>query len=460
MSENKIIIRFLSTGVLVSASQSARGSTNGGWSSFFLFEDGGLPARLTDKIKEFRPGDKTRTMVILARRFVIYKYFSFPSKNPQELRRMVELQLGRQLPFAPQEIVYQLVPCGIDQEGLTRVVVAITREKMVRECLELLGRLGIKPAQCFSSAFAVASWHARRFPDAIESWVLVADTDEDEFELCFCQGKRLMFARTLSWPDNKATGEGSIREIEKTFEAFSMVYPGVELSKVVITGVDQRKVLLNEVLSRVSRVPCQVDEEKELKDSDRHGSLYPSQGLMHTTMPEPDLMPRSPLEVSDPAKEWAAIVRMFIALVFFTGALFYLQVRDLNAQKQTLKSLQQEIQMQEKDSEEAAFHIELYEYFKKQDQSRVIIADLFRDLYRILPESVALTNVQLSKGSLAVLGQTRESADVGALQKGMMSSAYFQDVTLQYANRPQRLAMEYTEFKIVCSVRNAVGGEP
>jgi Tfp pilus assembly protein PilN len=109
------------------------------------------------------------------------------------------------------------------------------------------------------------------------------------------------------------------------------------------------------------------------------------------------------------------------------------------------------------EAQEARRKIQFFELIHRNMNERISIAELMSELYGVIPQTTALTSVQFSDGALMIQGQSKESTDVNLVQKAMMESALFKDATLQYANRPQRLAMEYTEFKIICRVR--AGGE-
>ncbi len=458
MNDNRIIIRFMTSGVLV-LSTKAKGT--------FAFDhcavnEGRLSKDVCDRIRSLTVRKKAELVVVLPQRQAIYKYYSLPTKNKDELRRMVDLQAGRGLPFPAQEIVYQMSPAGTDAQGLTRVVVAIARQKMVQECLDVVSASGLNPSRCALSAFGVAAWHAHRFPADTDQWVLVVDADTDGIEFCLCKNKQLLFARGMAVSD---VPSDVILQIDLTLEALRSAYPDAQLSKVILTGIKDHWGLIKEALARNVQVPC---HEVPVQDSAGNGAAadHPSQGsvcslvgMAYAADTGPDLMPSSVHQGKHSRNEVLALLRMFAAMLFCAGAVMFWAHQRVERQEDALRELRQKIAQNKSEYEQARRNLKLFEFLLKDRSQKVVIAELFKEIYQALPSSVVLMNVQYSDGDLTVLGQTRESGDVGAFQKAMMNSPVFKDVTLAYANRPQRLAMEYTEFKIVCRTRASKGAE-
>lgn len=464
MKDNRIIIRFVTSGVLVIQAP-PKGSIVAGRG---LVRDGRLSREIFDRLIIDKAHKRSDVIVVLPRRQVIFKYFSLPTKNQDELRQMVELQVGRGLPFSAQEMVFQISTAGTDAQGLTRVVVAVARQKMIQECLDVLSASGLSPSRCAISAFGVAAWHARRFPADADQLVLVVDADTDGFEYCFCKDKQLLFARSVSLAEDPGVSNSVALQADLTLQAFRATYPDAALAKVIITGVRDHWGILRESLTQKAQVSCLEVEAEDprlnsgsVEDDSRlepQGSMCSLLGMIYASDTGPDLMPSSVQRSKHSRFEVFAMLRMFVALVFCLGAVTYMIHQRVSRQEDVLRLVRQRISQTRTDYEQARRNLKLYDYFLRDRSEKILIADLFKELYAALPASIVLTNVQYADGNLMVLGQTRESADVGNFQKAMMNSAVFKDVTLAYANRPQRLAMEYTEFKIVCRARASAGG--
>jgi Tfp pilus assembly protein PilN len=178
------------------------------------------------------------------------------------------------------------------------------------------------------------------------------------------------------------------------------------------------------------------------------------------TDPGPDLTPSSVLDQKFMLARRLSLVRFGIAVVLTVGAIALAVGLDLHRRSSALDAIRQRLAVSKEEAQEARRKIQFFELIRRNLNVRISIAELMKELYGVIPQTTALTSVQLSDGALSIQGQSKESADVNLIQKAMMESALFKDVTLQYANRPQRLAMEYTEFKILCRLRFGGEGQP
>ncbi len=434
-------------------------------SAFSGIEEGSLSSNVIQSLQNFGSGQKSDVIVVLPRRQVIFKYFSLPSKKQDELRRMVELQALRGLPFSSDDVVFELYQAGVDAQGQTRVVVALARLKMVQECLDVVSHSGLKSGRCSVSAFGVAAWHARQFAADANSWVLIFDCDDEGMDLCFCKDKQLRFARGISSNDKNSLA----LQVDLTLQAFMKNYPEAALSKVILTGLPQQWDLIKKVLSEKIKAPCQEvvledfeegQGQKEKTTQTSAISLCAGLGMAFASDFGPDLTPLSVHHVQHTRRQKFAILRMAVALLFLIGAFAFLMKQKMTSKETELRAVRQKLAETQTRFHEARRNLQLYDFISNDRKNRLVIAELFKELYQILPATAVLTQVQFIDGQLVVIGQSKESADVGVIQKAMMNSSLFKDVTLQYANRPQRLAMEYTEFKIVCQLSKQGEAKP
>ena len=463
MNDSRIVIGITSSGVNVIAARRALGHKGIEVALTCSLVDGRLPGKILERLARFDPKKDSEVIFVLPRRQVALKYLSLPSNNPDELRRMVDLQIGPGLPFPPEEIVHQMVLGDKDSNGYTRVIVAVARRQMVEESLALAVKSNLSQGRCAVSAFGIAAWHARHFPSDTGRTVLVADADSEGVELCFCRDRKLLFARSLIFADGQSALDEALQEIRLTLEAFELEYPGRQIDKIVLTGVDDREAFLKEILSQLAQVPLEevfIGKDLPVDQSSGGGvqrSLCACLGIVLAADPGPDLTPSSVLDQKFMRAHRLSLVRFGIAVVFAFGAIALAVGLDLHRRASALDSIRQRLAVTKQEAQDARRKIQFFELIRRNMNERISIAELMKELYDVIPQTTALTSVQLSNGALTIQGQSKESTDVNLIQKAMMESALFKDVTLQYANRPQRLAMEYTEFKILCRMR--AGGE-
>ena len=247
-----------------------------------------------------------------------------------------------------------------------------------------------------------------------------------------------------------------IPQVQLTLESFHKEYPHVKVGKIIITGVGDYRALLKEVLTQI--LPVEIEEvsssgrvESEVPAEDSATALW---GLAWATDLGPDLIPSAVPDAQYARAQRLSFLRFGAAVLFAVGILASVMMLDLRHQEQTLDAVRQKVSLIKKEAKDAGRNIRFIELTKKNMNDRILVADLMQELYRIVPERTALTSIQLVDGVLTVQGQTKESSDVNVVQNAMMGSRFFKDVALQYANRPQRLALEYTEFRISCRLKD------
>ena len=81
--------------------------------------------------------------------------------------------------------------------------------------------------------------------------------------------------------------------------------------------------------------------------------------------------------------------------------------------------------------------------------------DTVNEIYRLLPDSVALMNLSLSDGyHLTFQGLSNRNSDINDLQRAFVNSDYFDNVNLDYVNKRITQDGEVNYFKISCVIKD------
>lgn len=116
-------------------------------------------AELINTIQQFVSGQsipKENVVFALPRERAIVKFVEIPSAAKENLRKVVEYELGRHLPFPPEEAAfdYQVVE---EKEGLLRILLVVVRREELERNLDLLKRMGIRPVAVEVGSTATAN---------------------------------------------------------------------------------------------------------------------------------------------------------------------------------------------------------------------------------------------------------------------------------------------------------------
>jgi hypothetical protein len=275
---------------------------------------------------------------------------------------------------------------------------------------------------------------------------LAAEGAGDEIELCFCRGGKLLFARNFVLA--AAADEEVGRQLQLTLSAFQREFPGRQVERVILTGRDHNAAAFREQLSKILPVPLQ-------ESAGQDGTLNSFWGLAQMPDPAPDLMPSSVKESKFARHRQAALLRAGAGAALAIGVAGLAVGLNLRAHTRELTDIRQRLAVNRNAVKEAQEQIEFFRLFEESKSNQVVIAELIRELYDIIPEQTLINSLKLGGGDLSIQGQTGIRTDVNIIQQGMMDSALFKDVTLQYANHSGQLGM--TEFRISCRLRTGTG---
>ncbi|GAI08673.1 unnamed protein product, partial [marine sediment metagenome] len=77
-------------------------------------------------------------VVSLPHQLAAVRNLELPSANPAEIKDMVQLQVGKQTPFTKEEIIYDYQILDTNEEGYSRVMLAIVHRDVIRRYFKIL----------------------------------------------------------------------------------------------------------------------------------------------------------------------------------------------------------------------------------------------------------------------------------------------------------------------------------
>ena len=103
--------------------------------------------------------------------------------------------------------------------------------------------------------------------------------------------------------------------------------------------------------------------------------------------------------------------------------------------------------------QQAQEKLQRFRFMHNELQNRIPVVDFFHELNRLTPDGITFTGLDYdASGKLTLAGQAKEAGDVNRLQEGLVASALFKNVTLEYATKRKTNPEEMTVFKISCQI--------
>ena len=175
-------------------------------------------------------------------------------------------------------------------------------------------------------------------------------------------------------------------------------------------------------------------------------------GVLVGAWPKPmNLIPSEILHRKAGHRRRSAVVRLVGAgaAVIFLGIAAL--VTPVYQDSQYLKKIEQEASQIKTSTAKAEKKMEFLEFVKGEIENRVLMVDVIKELYRLVPDEIVLQAVNLDRtGEFMLQGLAKTGAQVNQLQSALVNSLLFSQVNLQYATQRRRFQEEYTDFRIVC----------
>jgi hypothetical protein len=199
----------------------------------------------------------SQTVVIIPREQVITRLLKFPTANLSELASMVAISGKSQLPYPPEQVIFDFYLLE-QSAGESLVNLVACHKDLIQEYRNRLKNVGIEPSAIVPSSWALGAWFNRFCRSVKASGLsLLLAFDADHTDLVLIKNEKILFSRSLP----QTIGEISkskddvlvlFQEIDRSLSSFRRDFPAFELSSCVLAGpqeAEQFKTLIAEKLS-------------------------------------------------------------------------------------------------------------------------------------------------------------------------------------------------------------------
>jgi hypothetical protein len=399
---------------------------------------------------------ENRVTVLVPRSRVIFRTMSFPSHQQDEIRSMIDLQIGSHIPYVREEVEVDFHVLSKTPDGYAKVAVAVIPKEIVMHTWKIFADAGI-PVHSISVS-SVGEWllyqqHAAASDDKPTA---ILDLDADHSEICIGRRSHWLTCREIPIGLRQVEQEG-YGELLKQWELTASHLEGEKLNLESVYLI-KSNTDLHTLASEIEKIQKGIKINTiQLPESLWHENISFAALAGIAFNPEPAPINLIPQEVrqSQTRTNWHRQLIIsgiwVVAAVISLGLAFAVGFFKKNIQMAHLE-------MQLHGAKRKAFLVE-DEFTKINNlesmvKNRFIFSDFSHELYRLLGPQVYLTNITVSEGhNLSVEGDSPDPVAVNLFQKGMVDSPYFANVTLNYVNKRASPQGEITHFKISCTFK-------
>lgn len=413
--------------------------------------------------------------ISIPRYFVTTRTLELPSTDPEEIKSMIDLQIGKQTPYSGEDVISNHQIIDIDGiEGYSRVALAIVHKDIVQRQLDILKKAGLKVDKIVLSSEGLLKWSEtvyKKIPGDKPYMLIDIDYNDSDFEIIF-KGKP-MFSKSVSVGsvNFESDRNGAVEKLNKEINHFVYDYQNTvinhDIGEIIVTGADSAvKELRNEGISGeiggIVKECSQFDNMNVAEEVKRRvgtdmpgvsfagciGAISAYEGLEGNFLPREIILEK---EVKKRARDiyTAGVLLMLIPLL--VSGIFLERVYNKSFY---LTELRNSLRESKDKTGELNEMIEKIGLIKKQINTKSVSLNLFFETYKAITPEIYLLSISFDgKDKLTLRGTSNIMSDVFRFVNRLEESKYFENVKTKYANvRKVNEGKEVVDFEITCRV--------
>lgn len=415
----------------------------------------------------------SKVTVLIPRARVILRNMVFPSQSQDEIRSMIDLQIGSHIPYTREEVEIDFQILSQTADGYSKVAVVIVPQEIVMRYWKIF--LDSKIPVHRITISSVGLWLLyRQQPDLSDKLCAIFDLDVNHSEICLCDKTHWLNSREIPIGFVQMQNDGYAQIIkqweltqvnttsEKLSGAVEKVYLACSVNRAYALGIEMAKIqndltikeiILTQTLSLAHGLQW---PKLMLEDGASVASLA---GIAFSPETPPiDLIPRAARH----AQEQHTYHRQLVILgIWVTAALISLGLAlGVGFFKKNVELARLEGQLRDTKRGVLTVENQLKEIHDIEGmiKDRLIFSDLAREINRLLPIQVYLVNITISNGNtLSLQGVSSNTVEINQFQQDMVNSRSFSNVSLDYVNKRVTQQGEVDYFKITCTLKTVNG---
>ncbi|MFH2137149.1 MAG: pilus assembly protein PilM [Candidatus Omnitrophota bacterium] len=395
----------------------------------------------------------------------ITKNLEIPSLDPKEIKEIVDLQSGRQTPYAREEIIVDYINHGEYRQSYTKILLVIVPREAIKKQFEVMTKAGVNIEKILFAPEGLSAVCTQQIKAEIQDnpiGIIHIDTNFTDFIISL-KGVPI-FTRSIPIESGQIINEKEkfVEELKKSVETYYSEDIDKSPHVLILTGITEQSKELEISLTTQLHIPVKTipyfsqlplnANISTMPSIARHLSffnvasvlLFP-QDMKVNLIPEEIKLKRS---FEERAYELIKMGVYVICLLIMVGGFFlgrvYFRGRYLERLKEQYQTTNQEAQVLEKSMEK----IRMIKHYLK---SRGYPLQVLAAVYDVLPNRILLDSIKMDKdGNLYLKGTARAMSDVFAFVVALEDSSHFSNVQTNYTTSRKEDGEDWADFGIVC----------
>ncbi|MBU1044997.1 MAG: pilus assembly protein PilM [Candidatus Omnitrophica bacterium] len=399
----------------------------------------------------------------------ITKNLEIPSLDVKEIKEIIDLQSGRQTPYAREEIIVDYINIGTYRQSYTKILLVIVTRAAIKKQFDVMEKAGLKIEKIVFAPEGVSrACYSQIKKEVKDSPVVIVHIDSDFTDFIVSLKGVPIFTRNIPIGVKHISADPDKSEIKFIEELKNSLetYQSEDIDKtpqlLILTGATEKieqleKLVIGEIhipiqsMPYFGLIPLSADLAKiptitkKISFFNIAASALFEKNMKVSLIPEEIKLKRS---FEERAQELIKMGIYIICLMLIAGSFF---VTELYFKGQYLKNLKKKNSITYEEAKILEKAMEKMRIVKHYMANRGYSLEVVAAIYDILPKEIMLTNIKMdTEKKLHLKGTARAMSNVFTFVSALEASEYFSNVKTNYTTSRKKDDEDWADFGISC----------
>lgn len=399
----------------------------------------------------------------------ITKNLEIPSLDVKEIKEIIDLQSGRQTPYAREEIIVDYINIGTYRQSYTKILLVIVTRAAIKKQFDIMEKAGLKIEKIiFAPEGASRACYSQIKKEVKDLPVGMVHIDSDFTDFIVALKGVPIFTRNIPIGvkhlvnDPLKSETKFIEELKNSLETYQSEDIDKSPQLLVLTGATEKIEQLEKLLITELHMPIQVipyfnfiplsSDLANMPVLTRSVSFFNiTSAALFLKLMKVSLIPEEiklKRAFEERAQELIKMSIYIICLILIAGSFF---VSQLYFKGQYLKKLKNTNAVTDEEAKILEKAMEKMRMVKHYLANRGYSLEVVAAVYDILPKEVMLTNIKMdTEKKLHLKGTARAMSNVFSFVSALEESDYFSNVKTNYTTSRKKDDEDWADFGISC----------
>jgi Tfp pilus assembly PilM family ATPase/Tfp pilus assembly protein PilN len=408
-----------------------------------------------------------RVFLCVPLHLVITRSIEIPSRDPEEIREIVNLQASRHTPYSRAEIIIDTLILGVVRESYTKVLLVIVPKDVVARQTAILERAGLHPERVIFGPEGIALACGKILGnESSESLTAIVHMDDMLTGFMVVHKNKILFVRGIPIGANHLLEEKEVYadrfvdELQKSLESYLTDEIGPMPSTLILTGVVGEITDLDELFSRTLQIPTKhqtyfkhfpiSNQAKQVASGSKRVSFFNliAPLLLHEKI-KIDLISDERKLKMQLERRGRDMVTTGVLAMLILSLVFAVMVEKLSFKKAYLDKLHKRYDPVRQDAKNLEAIFAKTQVVKDYLATRGESVEALSELYETLPAEVRLSEIKYDEsGKFSVKGTSSTMSSVFAFVTALERSPKFKSVKTKYVTTRPEKGVDVADFEI------------